>query len=113
MSKIDALLSNPYHSKCFDHTICLYNLKEKSEQPSLSVGDRVIARNEQLGYYYPGKVSKVYDCICPLECRCHLLHANIKYDDETRKKNVSAQFIMKFSESSYIIVSSYKLSQQR
>lgn len=105
MSKIDALLTSPYHSKCFDHSICLFNKSEKSEQPSFLPGDRVIARNDTLGYFYPGKITKIYECICPLECKCHLLHANIKYDDDTKKKNVSSQHMMKISDGSYIIVS--------
>ena len=105
MSKLEALLTNPYHSKCFDHTLCLYNKNDKIEVPSLVIGDRVISRNDTLGYFYSGKVTKTFECVCPLECKCHYLHVNIKLEDDSRQKNVSSTTVLKFTESnSYIIV---------
>lgn len=110
MSKVDAILTNPYHTKCFDHTICLYNTKGEKSEPSLMVGDRMIARHDALGYYYPGKVTKIFECVCPLQCKCYMLHANVKFDDETRAKNLSSQVIIKFNESSsYMVVSSNRI----
>lgn len=67
-----------------------YELRMKStkdKEDKLSRGDRVIARNDDFGYYYPGKVSRIIDS----------RHANVKFDKGLRQNSMSFRNIIKTS----------------
>ena len=50
-------------------------------------GDRVIARNDLLGYYYSGKISRIVDS----------RHANVKFDKIPRQNGMSYRNIIKLT----------------
>ena len=61
------------------------NTRDKEDK--LSRRDRVIARNDLLGYYFPGKVTKIVDS----------RHADIKFDNGPKQTSMSFRNIIKTS----------------
>ncbi len=73
-------------------------------EDKLSKGERVIARNDLLGYYYMGKISKLVDS----------RHVNVKLDGGgggSLQENMSTRYILKLNNRVHVTYGDYVLAQ--
>lgn len=63
----------------------LMMIASKKEDTNFMRGDAVIARHDQLGYYFTGKITKVIDS----------RHANVKFENGVKQEKMSMRNIVK------------------
>lgn len=60
-------------------------MSQLKRNKDLAKGDKIIARNDILGYYFSARVCKVFDS----------QYASVKFDDGTRISNISIKNVIK------------------
>lgn len=76
-------------------------MSKTKDEKALHRGSKVIARNNILGYYYPGKVEKVIDA----------RNVNVLFNDNYRQSDMSCRHVIKMNDSkSYLTVGDYVMA---